>query len=158
MAHSWTFVSPPSEAFRPERPAVAELAAGAIVVVPRERRFLVLHEPAENRWCFPKGHVEPGESLLTAARREVEEECGLGELEFREELGEVSYRFYQPDRERNVFKTSVYFLAIASHTRTRLESTFDEARWESAPTASSLLRFETDRRMLVAASERLGSR
>lgn len=134
---------------------MAELAAGAVVVEPRGRRFLVLHEVAEDRWCFPKGHVEPGESLLEAARREVEEECGLGDLEFREELGEVAYRFYQPERGRNVLKTSVYFLAFASHTRTRLEAGFDLARWEPTPTARSLLRYETDRRMLAAAGAKV---
>lgn len=148
-------MSAPSEPFRPDRPSVAELAAGAVVVAPRDRRILVLHEVREDRWCFPKGHVEPGESLLEAARREVREECGLGDLEFREELGEVNYRFYQPSRARNVFKTSVYFLAIASHTRTVLESGFDEARWEPAPSATALLRYDTDRRMLAAAGERL---
>lgn len=138
---------------------MAELAAGAVVADHRGHRFLVLHEIRERRWCFPKGHVEPGETLLEAARREVNEECGLRDLEFREELGEVSYRFFQPERGHNVFKTSVYFLALASHTRTRLEAGFDEARWESAATAISLVRYETDRRMLAAAGAKLdGSR
>jgi 8-oxo-dGTP pyrophosphatase MutT (NUDIX family) len=148
-------VSPSSEPFRADRPAVAELAAGAVVVEPKARRYLLLHEPAEERWCFPKGHVEPGETLLEAARREVSEECGLTDLDFREELGEVAYRFYQPRRGRNVFKTSVYFLAFAIKTETTLESTFDEARWESAPAAERLLKFENDRRMLAAAVARV---
>lgn len=147
-------MSPPSEAFRPDRASVAELAAGAVVVEPREVRFLLLHEPAEGRWCFPKGHVEPGETLLAAARREITEEAGLSNLDIREELGEVSYRFYQPSQDRNVFKTVVYFLAFSSQTRTELESTFDEARWERAADAARLLRFDTDRRMLAAATAR----
>lgn len=144
-----------SQPFRDDRPAVAELAAGAIVVDSRARRFLVLHEPSENRWCFPKGHVEAGESLLAAAKREVTEETGLENLDFRGELGEVTYRFYSPARDQNVLKTSVYFLAFAENGRLRLESTFDEARWEPAGVAASLLRFETDRRMLAAAVNRL---
>ncbi|HLY76794.1 MAG TPA: NUDIX domain-containing protein [Thermoplasmata archaeon] len=146
----------PSQAFRADRPTVAELAAGAIVVEPKGPRFLLLHEPAEDRWCFPKGHVEPGETLLEAARREVAEESGLHDLDVHEELGEVSYRFYQPARDRNVIKTSVYFLAFTAQTETTLESTFDEARWAPAPEAARLLRFETDRRMLAAAVDRLG--
>jgi 8-oxo-dGTP pyrophosphatase MutT (NUDIX family) len=138
-----------------DRPAVAELAAGAVVVEKKTRRFLVLHEPAEARWCFSKGHVEPGETLLEAARREVEEETGLSDLDLREELGEVAYRFYQPRRDRNVFKTSVYFLAFTVQTETKLEDTFDEARWELAPEAEKLLTYETERRMLSAAVARL---
>jgi 8-oxo-dGTP pyrophosphatase MutT (NUDIX family) len=134
---------------------MAELAAGAVVVEPKARTFLVLHEPAESRWCFPKGHVEPGETMLETARREVAEETGLTDLDIREELGEVSYRFYQPQRDRNVFKTSVSYLAFTVQTQTTLEDTFDEARWEPAPDAERLLKYETDRRMLAAAVARL---
>ncbi len=36
-----------------------------------------------NYWDFPKGVVEPGEDPLTTARREVREETGIEDLEFR---------------------------------------------------------------------------
>lgn len=140
-----------SEPFRIDRASVAELASGAVVVDPATQRLLLLHEPAEDRWCFPKGHVEPGETLAETARREVAEECGLKDLDIREELGEVAYRFYQPLRDRNVFKTAVYFLAFTSRTETTLEETFDEARWTDAHEAERLLKFDNDRRMLSAA-------
>ena len=32
---------------------------------------------AGSRWSFPKGHVEPGETLLQAALRETREETGI---------------------------------------------------------------------------------
>ncbi|MFZ0830871.1 MAG: NUDIX domain-containing protein [Thermoplasmata archaeon] len=152
MARSPAGVHP----FRADRPAVAELAAGAVVVEPKQRRFLLLHEPAEDRWCFPKGHVEPGETLLEAARREITEECGLTDLDIREELGEVAYRFYDRSHDLNVFKTSVYFLAFTVETDTTLESTFDEARWVDGRVAGTLLKFDTDQRMLATALDRLG--
>jgi bis(5'-nucleosidyl)-tetraphosphatase len=59
------------------------LSAGA-VVVRRERdvcNYLLLR--AYDYWDFPKGIVEAGEDPLEAARREVEEETGLRELNFR---------------------------------------------------------------------------
>jgi len=59
------------------------LSAGA-VVVRREAgvwRFLLLR--AYNNWDFPKGLVEPGESPLATARREVTEETALEDLVFR---------------------------------------------------------------------------
>ncbi len=142
-----------SQPFRADRPSVAELAAGAVVTHVREGTVLLLHERTEDRWGFPKGHVDPGESLLEAARREIREEAGLTDLDLREEVGEVSYRFYDPKRQLNVFKTSVYFLATTVRSRTTLEPIFDEARWEPVAVARTLVRFDTDRRILDEAAK-----
>jgi bis(5'-nucleosidyl)-tetraphosphatase len=59
------------------------LSAG---VVPVRRfgshlRFLILR--CYRYWDFPKGEIELGEDPLSAARREVAEETGLVDLEFR---------------------------------------------------------------------------
>jgi 8-oxo-dGTP pyrophosphatase MutT (NUDIX family) len=57
-------------------------AAGAVVFrrTPGGIRLLVLR--AYNNWDFPKGLVEPGEDQLSAAKREVKEETGLGAVEY----------------------------------------------------------------------------
>ena len=47
-----------------------------------ERAIRVLILRAYNNWDFPKGLVEPGEDELAAAKREVEEETGLADLEY----------------------------------------------------------------------------
>ena len=60
-----------SEPYRPDAAIVPELAAGAIVVHDPSGEILLLHELEEDRWCFPKGHVDPGESLGAAALREA---------------------------------------------------------------------------------------
>lgn len=67
-------------------------AAGCVVFrrTPRGIRFLVLR--AFKNWDFPKGRVDTGEEQLACAKREVEEETGLTNLdypfgeEFRETL------------------------------------------------------------------------
>jgi bis(5'-nucleosidyl)-tetraphosphatase len=46
-----------------------------------EMRFLILR--CFSYWDFPKGETEPGEDPLSAARREVAEETGLTDLDFR---------------------------------------------------------------------------
>lgn len=55
------------------------LAAGAIAVRKRGQRteLLLIHRPRHDDWTFPKGHIDPGEHLLTAAVREVHEETGI---------------------------------------------------------------------------------
>jgi 8-oxo-dGTP diphosphatase len=59
----------------PEAPIVA-----VGVVVKRGCEVLLvqrLNEPSRGRWSLPGGAVELGETLREAARREVQEECGL---------------------------------------------------------------------------------
>ena len=57
-------------------------SAGAVIFRRTDRgvRYLVLR--AYRSWDFPKGRVEPGESQLEAAKREVAEETGLIALDF----------------------------------------------------------------------------
>ncbi len=66
---------------------MGSLSAGVVIVRrgPPGERLLVLR--AYRNWDFPKGGLEEGETPLEAARREVEEETGLTELDFR--WGEV---------------------------------------------------------------------
>jgi 8-oxo-dGTP pyrophosphatase MutT (NUDIX family) len=137
-----------TEEFRTDRPARAELAAGAALVDPERKELLLLHHAAEDRWCFPKGHVDPGESVETAAVREVEEETGIGGLTLGPEIGQVTYRFFQPKKDRSVVKTCVYFVALTPVRTVRPEPIFDQARWVPFGEARSLVEFEADRRVL----------
>jgi 8-oxo-dGTP diphosphatase len=53
---------------------------GVSVCIVKEGRALLTQRarpPFEDRWSLPGGHVEGGERLEAAARREVEEETGL---------------------------------------------------------------------------------
>ena len=60
----------------------APRAAGCVVFrrTPRGIRYLVLR--AFTNWDFPKGLVETGEEQLACAKREVEEETGLTDLDY----------------------------------------------------------------------------
>ncbi len=61
---------------------VKTLSAGMVVThqLNHECRYLLLR--AYNYWDFPKGIVEPTEVPFEAARREVEEETSLRNLDF----------------------------------------------------------------------------
>lgn len=72
---------------RGRKQAAEIIQAGGIVFLDGD---VVLRRTAKGEFVFPKGHVDPGESLEDAALREVEEETGLvchtlfeaGEVEF----------------------------------------------------------------------------
>lgn len=59
------------------------LSAGIVVTRCLSGSYHYLLLRAYKYWDFPKGEVESGESPLFAAKREVREESGLSELEFR---------------------------------------------------------------------------
>jgi 8-oxo-dGTP diphosphatase len=62
-------------------PAELPLRRGAVAVVMRGERFLVIrrsmHVRAPGMHCFPGGAIEPGESEAEAACREMREELSL---------------------------------------------------------------------------------
>ena len=49
------------------------------IAIEGERVLLIrrANAPAAGRWAFPGGRLEPAETLMEAARREFQEECGL---------------------------------------------------------------------------------
>jgi 8-oxo-dGTP diphosphatase len=110
---------------------------------------LLLHHAAEERWCLPKGHVDPGESIPAAALREVTEESGLHRVELVHEIAQVAYRFYDPRKDHNVFKTTVYWLARTCESDVRTEPVFDGFRWVRPSTARTLLPYPEEKLVLL---------
>jgi len=55
------------------------IAAALAVVLRGERMLLVRrsHRPDAGRWGFPGGKIEPGETVIAAALRELAEETGV---------------------------------------------------------------------------------
>jgi len=57
-------------------------SAGGVVFRRTERGIRILLLRAFKNWDFPKGRVETGEEQLDCAKREVEEETGIAELDW----------------------------------------------------------------------------
>lgn len=54
--------------------------ASAFVLHPSEPKVALVHHAKIRKWVQPGGHIDPGETPEGAARREVLEEIGLGDL------------------------------------------------------------------------------
>ncbi|MGA9840641.1 MAG: NUDIX domain-containing protein [Thermoplasmata archaeon] len=144
-----------TEPYRADLAIVPELAAGVVIVLDPEGTVFLLHQADEDRWCLPKGHVDPGESLATAALREVREEAGFERVELEGEVQEVSYRFYHPRRNVNIHKSVVYFLGRTRERAARLEPIFDRSEWVSPEGAVRRVRYATDRTVLDTVRDHL---
>jgi 8-oxo-dGTP pyrophosphatase MutT (NUDIX family) len=82
------------------------------VVVRWEGQTLLLAMVAERAgsvdYVLPKGHVEPGEAIEAAGRREIMEEAGLGELTLLADLGARE----RLDYAKTHWKITHYFLYL----------------------------------------------
>lgn len=113
---------------------------------------LVLRHTNGN-WVFPKGHVEPGETLLQAALREVQEEAGVTAVcPEPERTWRTSYRnAYGVDRRIS------WFVCQAEDSTVNLtETIFEEALFAPPHTAVQLLTFEADKKLLETVMSDLG--
>ena len=59
--------------------------AGGVVL--NEKGEVLVVNQRGNSWSLPKGHIDPGEDDLTAAKREIAEESGITELDYIKPLG-----------------------------------------------------------------------
>ncbi len=106
------------------------LSSGVVVVNVHERKLRFLLLRAYRNWDFPKGLVEPGESAIDAAIREVREETTLDDISF--DWGTV----YLETGPYNKGKIARYYVARSNRTHVELPINPDlgmpehhEARW-----------------------------
>ena len=138
-----------------------EFSAGGVLVRRlRGRWWLAAIRPngkPEGIWALPKGLIDPGESGVETAVREVAEETGLtGRLEGK--LGDVRYVYTR--RDERVFKVVSFFLL--RYTRGRIgelppgmELEVAEARWLPLAEAPRLLAYGGEKEMARKALETL---
>jgi len=83
------------------------------------------------KWDLPKGKIEKGESIEETAIREIEEECGINNLELGSEICST-YHFYE-DKEIFILKKSYWFEVIYTGNDMKLmpqlNENITEAKW-----------------------------
>jgi len=65
------------------------------------------------KWDLPKGKLEKGESIINCAIREVEEECGITNLQIQKEL-ETTYHIFER-KDKIILKVTYWFLMNSNY-------------------------------------------
>ena len=115
-------------------------AAGVILLRGTQGRYetLAVHRPHRSDWSLPKGKIDPGEHVISAAIRECDEETGIQAI-----LGSRL-----PTQEYIALgraKTVEYWVAQARNEEEFVPNDeVDELRWIPVQQAKSLLTYEHD--------------
>jgi ADP-ribose pyrophosphatase YjhB (NUDIX family) len=127
------------------------------VVLNRKGQVLVVNQRGRS-WSLPKGHIEKGESVLNAARREIYEESGVKKLKFVRLLG--SYERSRmgvkegeiPSQRDGGAKTKklTLFLFETDHEDLKpIDPDNPEARWVDRHHVADLLTHPKDREFFI---------
>jgi len=118
------------------------------VVVNKIGRVLVVNQRG-NSWSLPKGHIEPGESKLAAAIREITEESGVRRLTFIRELGSYSrYKIGLGDAKEDTGELKLIHMFLFTTDEGKLRPTdpnHPEARWVHVDDVEELLTHPKDK-------------
>jgi 8-oxo-dGTP pyrophosphatase MutT (NUDIX family) len=137
---------------RSRMPPAQELSAGGVVL--RDEQVVVIvptrRAPDGSRvLALPKGHIDPGETPLQAAEREVREETGIVAEPVRE-LGEARY-WYRRDGKTIPKSVSFYLFTYVGGDTDDHDDEVEEARWIGLSDAESELTHAAEREMVALA-------
>lgn len=128
-------------------------SAGGVVVGPNKK--IVLVEQHGNSWSLPKGSVEAGESLRSAAVREIAEETGITELTYVADLGSFERYSIGPHGVGETTewgsRTRTFFLFTTPQEALRAQDgEVTRARWATLDEAIELLTHPKDKEFLAS--------
>ncbi|MBI2204518.1 MAG: NUDIX hydrolase [Candidatus Rokubacteria bacterium] len=125
-----------------------QVSAGGLVVDGDGNVLLIRARDLRDRpvWTLPKGALTAGESPKAAALREVREETGY-RCEVVRELEPVTYWFQREGRR--IKKTVSWFLMRPIEKEGEHDHEVDEVRWARPDEADTMLRYDSDRRLLA---------
>lgn len=132
--------------------------AGGIVLGERGTIAMIRNRGGSGAWLFPKGHIEPGESDEAAARREIEEETGLTNLELIDDLGtyeRYGMRIDGTDNLDNPKEIHMFLFVAEPHAELKPAHEIEEARWVSLSHIATEIGNVKDKAWFITVFERV---
>lgn len=134
-----------------------EFSAGGLVYKKCDNKIeFALIVNHDQKWTFPKGHIEKGEKPEDAAKREVGEEIGVENLTAETLLEKIDYWFIFENEKIHKF---VYFYLMEAPSNTELHPQLDEvgdAQWFSPEKMTEVIHYKEDIKLIELAFEKLG--
>ena len=136
----------------------SEWSAGGVVVRGTDCVVIVPTRRAANGskvLALPKGHVDPGETPLQAAAREVREEAGVDTAPLGE-LGAVRY-WYMRDGKRIAKQVDFFLFAYVAGDVEDHDHEVERAVWMPLAEAKEQLTYDGEREMAARALSQISS-
>lgn len=158
-------VKRPVQGFRKfvtRRPAIEEVVhettSGGIIFRHNKKSGeleILLIKDAKNRWTIPKGHVEPNEEPKGTAEREIREETGLQQMEVRDWLGKVNFR-YRRNHTLVLMTMHIYLVRGLGNTdRLHPEDWLSDIQWLPAATAVDSIAYEDIGKLMLLGMKKI---
>lgn len=116
---------------------------------------ILLIQDAKDRWTIPKGHIEPGETAVATAKREIGEEAGLTNVEMQGWLGKIHFRYRRIDK-LVLMTTQIYLVkALGDTNAIQKEEWMNGIQWFSFNDALEEIEYEDIAKLMLKAKTRI---
>lgn len=120
---------------------------------PSSRLYLLLDYG--QHWDYPKGHLEPGESDLAAAHRELTEETGIDQPQVIAGFAREIRYVFRSRKGKLIDKTVIFFLAQTDTAEICLSDEHVGHDWLPFDRAMARLTYASARELLTLAHQHL---
>lgn len=139
-------------------------SAGAIIFYKEKDNIIkyLLLQHNKNYWNFPKGTIEKGETEISAAKREVEEETGLKDTIIIPKFKVWEKYFYRAPKDyhekeqqgKAIFKIVIFYLAEAKNKNVKISFEHQNYEWLTFEEAMERLkRYKNSKEILQKAKD-----
>jgi 8-oxo-dGTP pyrophosphatase MutT (NUDIX family) len=119
--------SKPAALFKKIKKSFQIIRAAGGLVTNEENKYLFIFR--SGKWDLPKGKVDPDEKTKAAAKREVEEECGISVTKTGKRVCKT-WHTYELNGKRILKKTSWYYMkAYKQKLIPQLEEGITKVKW-----------------------------